>query len=175
MTELSDPQSSPRPWWRWLGEICRKPIIALPLLIWLCREVQEFYPFSHFPMYSDPRPVPQFYVYLGDADKPAEGGLFEPVAMQHAVGMRAAKAKKVYQDKLRTANKKLGREPDDYLALPADEKRKIGEDLLAYFRKRKEIVGDEAMPDRMALIEVTVNLLPGEPMREEATLIATEP
>lgn len=44
------------------------PIWILPALVYLCAKVEEFYPITHWPMYSNPSMGPSWYCYLADGD-----------------------------------------------------------------------------------------------------------
>ena len=68
------------------------------LALWL---IKEWYPFSHFPMYSDPDPEADYY-FLAD-----EHG--DPIPMLTLFNTRTARAKKVYRSYLTNVAEAAGR------------------------------------------------------------------
>jgi hypothetical protein len=52
----------------WFGRLRRHPIFPLLLLLPITQMVRDQYPFSHYPMYSNPSPAPLSFVYLADAE-----------------------------------------------------------------------------------------------------------
>lgn len=150
----------------------RQPLLVLPLLVVFMLVVGEFYPFSDFPMYSDPDPDTTYYIFLGDADALDEGGLPRPIAMQYLVGIRAAKAKKILWSNLKARARELGKGAGD---LSDEELRQVAAATLAYFRAREEHMGTaDQMPARLALVRGEVDLALGEGIRERWTVLAEE-
>jgi len=116
------------PWrlaWIWgqkiLSWVPFKEVILIALLL---QGFKEFFPFSHFPMYSQ-LPPDTDYFYLTDA----EGTL---IGQQSIFGVRAARMKKIY-----VAN--LKEEQQDPAADPAQAEARAGRRTLDYLF--------EVMPD----------------------------
>ena len=139
-----------------------KPIMVLPLFVWLSREMEEFYPISHYPMYATVDSKPVWYIYLADADALDESGFPKAIPMEALVGVRPARAKKTYQTNLKKHAKEIEFK-DNYYELPDEEWQKVGEELLAYFRGREEVMktGDK-LPDRFALVFVEITIRGGD-------------
>ncbi len=164
----------------WIRKYLAKPAIALPLFVIVSREMEEFYPISHFPMYAtiDTRPV--WYIYLGDADEIAPDGFPAPVPMEHLVGVRPARAKKIYQTRLKDHAADLDLGKDAYYDLPQTEWEAVGKDLLEYFRGRVPVMAKLhaqrglSMPENLALVFAEITIVPGEPPQETRRLITQE-
>ena len=136
--------------------------MILPLFVWLSREVEEFYPISHYPMYATVDSKPVWYIYLADAEKMDESGFPEAIPMESLVGVRPARAKKIYQTNLKKRAKEIEFEKN-YYQLPDEQWQEVGEELLAYFRGREEVMktGDQ-LPDKLALILVEITIRDGD-------------
>ena len=150
----------------------KRPLWVLPVLVWLSLEVGEFYPISDFPMYSNPTSRITDYVYLGDADDLDEEGRPRPIAMQYLVGVRAAKAKKIFYAEVekRTRAMKIGK-----YALPHKEMCKVGEEVLAFLRDRENHMGThDQLPERMAFVHGKIIMALGDGIRETHTILAVE-
>ena len=151
---------------------CKQPLLALPCLVVFMLVVGEFYPFSDFPMYSDPDPGTTEYIFLGDADSLDEEGLPRPIAMQYLVGVRAAKAKKIFQTNLRERARESGKSFRD---LTTTEISKVASETLAFLRGREQHMGTSAeMPERLALVLGEVDLVLGEGIHEKKTVLFEE-
>jgi len=150
----------------------RQPIVALPLLVVFLLVVGEFYPFSDFPMYSDPDPGVTDYIYLGNADALEDDGKPTPIPMQDLVGVRAAKAKKIFHTDLEEYAKSLGKKKPD---LSEAERQSVAAKTLAYLRSQETRMGTAQMlPERLALVHGEIDLVLGEGIRETQTVLATE-
>jgi len=77
------------------------PCKLLWALVAICALLQEWYPFSHFPMYSNFEPY-TYYVYVADETD-------QPVPLVSTFGIRAANLKKIYDRELRQLAKGLPR------------------------------------------------------------------
>ena len=138
--------------------------MVLPLFVFLSREMEESYPISHFPMYATVDSKPVWYIYLADADNVGSDGFPEAIPMEALVGVRPARAKKIYQTRLKERAKKF--DQHYYEELSEEEWVDVGEELLDYFRGREEVMKTaDKLPDRFALVlvEITIRDGDGEP------------
>ncbi len=169
---LESLRAAPARFARWFRANWRHPAMILPGLILLTQVLGEFYPFSHFPMYSNPNVEPSTYIYVVDADE-AEAGKMVPVAMEHVFGVRAARAKKIYYAWLKDRAKELGfRDRHD---LHPEQREEIARKLLAFFRKRSEAIGETGqLPERIALVMVEIAPELGVALQRRESLITSE-
>ena len=136
--------------------------MILPLFVWLSREMEEFYPISHYPMYASVDSKPVWYIYLADADKLDEDGFPEAIPMESWVGVRPARAKKIYQTRLKNRAVEVGSTKGKYYELSEADWRHVGEELLDYFRNRDEVMKTGELPERFALVLVEITIAGGE-------------
>lgn len=81
----------PAPLWQ---RLLFHPLMSLPAFVLLTQELEEkVYPFSHFPMYSNPADWDD-YIYLTDA-----AGQVVPIT--HHTGLSAAKLNKILNNKMK--------------------------------------------------------------------------
>lgn len=126
------------------------PFFCLPLLVAGSLLLEDdAYPFSHFPMYSDPDES-ENYLYL--ATPGANAGDIEPLAVRKLTGLTAPKIKKMFKTYLEDRAKKLGKKNDQ---LSEEERAEIGREILAYYLDQGEKRGSE-MPDPLLLMEVWI-------------------
>jgi hypothetical protein len=104
-------------WWRAV------PCKLLWALVAACALLQEWYPFSHFPMYSNFEPF-TYYVYAADGDD-------QPVPLATAFGIRSANLKKIYDRELRRLAKG---KPRGMKSLTLEERGVAGKYALEFLR-----------------------------------------
>lgn len=146
--------------------------MVLPALILLTQIVKEFYPFSHFPMYSNPTDQPSVVVYAVDADERAKDGGYLPVSMERVFGVRAASTKKRLYSNIKNRAKDLGIDKED---LPEEELSEIASDLLEYLRRQARKIGKEdQLPPRLALVHGEIHAEIGIKLHRVDEIIAEE-
>ncbi len=83
--------------WNWKQKLARSlkhPLTVLISLVVVCLTIKESaYPFSNFPMYSDPSSDQDLY-YLAQVN---EAGKREPMSLHHLAKLRSAKFGKIYK------------------------------------------------------------------------------
>ena len=126
----------------------RHSFFMVPFIVFLSIWVEDFFPLSHFPMYSDPNES-ENYFYVATADA---GGATEPLPVRKLTSITAPKVKKMYKSWAREYANELGKSDRE---LTREERAKVGRDLLAFLRKQAD-ERHEAMPDRLALVEVWI-------------------
>lgn len=157
----------------WTRANWRHPAMALPALIVLTQVLGEFYPFSNFPMYSNPSKQPSDYIFVADADNRAEDGGFIPVSMEDVFGVPAAKAKKILNSRLAD----YAKERDlDWRTLNAEQTEEVAVTLLEFLRDRAEVIGEaQQLPDRLVLVQGVIHAELGVALHRDEEPIAEEP
>ena len=136
----------------------RHPFFCLPLLVAGSLLLEDdAYPFSHFPMYSDPDESENYLYLAKPAEQPGKGKQVagewvEPLGSKTMTGITAPKIKKMYKRYLKDYAKKIGTKDTK---LSDEQRAKIGRQILAFFREQGEKRNSE-MPDDMRLIEVWI-------------------
>ena len=105
---------------------------------------KENYPFSHYPMYSDPDPT-AFYHYLTDA----EG---KPLATYAYTGKSAAQVGKIIRTRSIERAKKLG---TDAKKMPQVEWDAVCRDTLAYLHTQSQSNGTP-LPERVRIMRTDI-------------------
>jgi len=129
----------------------KHPFFCLPLLVAGSLLLEDdAYPFSHFPMYSDPDES-ENYLYLAKPDSDGDG---EPDALpvRTLTGLTAPKIKKMYKRYLKDYAVDIGKKDTD---LSDEERAKIGREILAYYREQG-IARNSEMPEELMLFEVWI-------------------
>lgn len=136
----------------------RHPFFCLPLLVAGSLLLEDdAYPFSHFPMYSDPDES-ENYLYLAepsessDKAKQVAGEWVSPLPSKTLTGITAPKIKKMYKRYLEDYAKEIDTKTKE---LSDEQRAKIGRQILAFFREQGEKRNSE-MPEEMRLIEVWI-------------------
>ena len=75
--------------------VLKHPFTFMLIVTGLCLTIKEQFPFSHFPMYSNPSPNGDYY-YLAQAGQSGES---EPLPVSDLTGLTASKIGKIYRDK----------------------------------------------------------------------------
>lgn len=145
----------------------RHSFFAVPLIVCLSIWVEDFFPLSHFPMYSDPNES-ENYFYVATLD---EAGRPRPLPVNDLTGVTAPKVKKMYKSWAKDHAEKLGKSDSD---LTREERAEVGRELLAYLReqagKRKKSLGGTA-----ALVEVWIVYDDDKGFSETPEIVATLP
>ena len=138
--------------------VTRHPFFCLPLLVAGSLLLEDdAYPFSNFPMYSDPDES-ENYLYLAkpvdqkDHAKEVEGEWVAPLPSKTLTGITAPKIKKMYKRYLEDYAKEVDTKTKE---LSDEQRAKIGRQILAFFREQGEKRNSE-MPEEMRLIEVWI-------------------
>lgn len=144
-----------RHWW------LRTPLTALVIYCLVSVWLQENYPFSHFPMYSNPSAERPYYM-IADGDG-------QPLPIGTLTGITCPKVGKIYRTECQDLADKLKMNKDK---LPPEHKQAIGEKMFAYLRveatNRKQ-----ALPDKLQLIRMEISYQDGK-LSESAEVIAKE-
>lgn len=163
MTPVNPPIASPAAPARshWLKRWILHPIFPLVCIIPLTQAVREQYPFTHYPMYSDPPAETLTFVYVADAEsKPLPTVLHSSITPSQ-VGKKYSRHK---LDLIKTEEKRTGRKFDEVSGeLGLRIKAKAGEETLKFLRelslKRKP---ELRLTQPIRLIEVTLGFGDGE-------------
>ena len=144
----------------------KHPFFCLPLLVVGSLLLEDdAYPFSNFPMYSDPDES-ENYLYLATPTtdkvnaKEVAGEWVEALPSKTLTGITAPKIKKMYKRYLEDHAKELDVKTKE---LPDEEREKIGRQILAFFREQGENHNSGKpeeirleVPEEMRLIEVWI-------------------
>jgi hypothetical protein len=142
-------------WW------LHTPLTALAIYCLISVQLQENYPFSHFPMYSNPSPERPYYIIADGSGKPL------PIAA--LTGVTCPKVGKIYRTECQDVADKLKLNKDK---LPQEHRQAIGEKMFAYFRR--EAAGrKQAMPEKLQLVRVEISYQNGK-IVETPEIIAEE-
>ena len=115
----------------------RMPLKFCLVLTIFMAVVQEWYPFSHFPMYSSFEPL-AFYIYVADKED-------VPYAMQRDFGTRTARLKKIYEGEL----KRLARNhPRGSKSLTREERLPAGDLAMDFLLKNASDQGQKLFESR---------------------------
>jgi hypothetical protein len=126
----------------------RHSFFMVPLIVFLSLWVQDFFPLSHFPMYSDPDES-ENYFYVASVD---ESGTQEALPVRALTSITAPKVKKMYKSWAREYADSLEKRDRD---LTKEERAKVGRDLLT-FLKKQAVERNREMPPKLALVEVWI-------------------
>lgn len=130
----------------WIG--FRHSAFSVPFVVFLSMWVQDFFPLSHFPMYSDPDESENFF-YLASID---EAGNTTPAPVRQLTSITAPKVKKMFKSWADDDAKAIGKSRKE---LTTDERAATGQRLLAFLKDQAEKRG-ETFPAPAALIEVWI-------------------
>lgn len=141
--------------------VLRTPLTALILFCVISITLKENYPFSNFPMYSNPSPERPYYMLAN--------GQGEPIPVAVLTGVTCPKVGKIYRTECQKVADKLDMNKDK---LPPAQKQAIGEKMFAYFRdeaaSRKQV-----LPDKLQLIRKEISYQNGA-IAETSEVIAKE-
>lgn len=102
--------------------------MAVPLFILITQELKEkWYPFSNFPMYSNPAEWDD-YIYLTDSQD-------QPIGIQFHVGMSSAKLNKIFNTTMKEHGLKTSAVKRN---APPDVEGRVGAEVMAKARRWAE-------------------------------------
>ena len=134
--------------------LMRHPIFPLLLLLPLTQALRDYcYPFSHYPMYSNPTPRPLRFQYLADGDqKPLESVKLTGVIPSH-IGKKFGYHKKKL---IESEDKRAAREHRE----PRTEeelKPEAGREVLLFLKEQSLLRSKKnQLPDHIKLMEITL-------------------
>jgi len=143
----------------------RHSFFSVPLIVFLSLWVQDFFPLSHFPMYSDPDPS-EDYFYLATVD---ERGGITPVPVRGLTRITAPKVKKMYKSRADDEARKQGKSRKD---LTTEERAQIGRHLLMFLKDQAEKRGQN-FPAEASLVQVWIVYDDDTGFKETPEIIAT--
>ncbi len=130
--------------------LLKHSVFSVPFVIFLSLWVQDFYPLSHFPMYSDPDESENFFYLARDLGE----GKTQPLPVLKITGVTAPKVKKLFKAWAKERAAELDKSDKE---LSDEERAEIGRELL-------EFLGDQAgkrgmaedLKGSLALVEVWI-------------------
>ena len=128
---------------------------SVPFVVFLSLWVQDFFPLSHFPMYSDPDES-ENYLYLATLD---DSGKTEALPVRKMTSITAPKVKKMFKSWTREYADERDKSDND---LTREERAEVGRELLTFLREQaeKRVAGKRGknakLPDNLALVEVWI-------------------
>lgn len=131
--------------------LLRTPLITLAVYCLVSITVRENFPFSHFPMYSNPSAERMYYTISG------EDGIGLPVA--ELTNITSPKIGKIYRTKAEKLAKKLGIKAS---GLTEADKTAIGQDILGDLRARAVHLGNgNKLPAKLQLNRIWISYKDG--------------
>lgn len=142
-------------WW------CKTPVTVLVIYCGISLLLEENYPFSHYPMYSNPGADRSYYIVADAAGQPL------PIA--DLTGITCPKVGKMYRKKAEelASRLKLSRS-----SLPPEQRQKVGEEIFAQLRLYAGQL-NKTLPDKLVLQKVDVSLRDGK-VTENPEVLAQE-
>jgi hypothetical protein len=123
---------------------------AVPLVVFLSLWVQDFFPLSHFPMYSDPDES-EDYFYLATVD---EEGEITPLPVRSLANITAPKVKKMFKSWAEDDARAIGKSRKE---LSDEQRAEVGERLLLFLKDQAEKRGrGDDFPDDAALVQTWI-------------------
>jgi hypothetical protein len=116
---LTQHESSAPPFWK---RVIRHPIFPLLVYLALTQLIRDNYPFSHYPMYSKPRPGPIYVEFLAD-----ESG--KPLRVLWHTGITASKVAKLHANRLKKFHDENAAAADVLVFLREANTRRPGREL----------------------------------------------
>ena len=152
----------------------RHSFFSVPFVVFLSLWVQDFFPLSHFPMYSDPDES-ENYFYLATIDE--SGQSRRRCRFARLTSITAPKVKKDVQILVaRIRRRKLDKSDND---LTREERAMVGEELLGFLREQaeKRVARKRGkrnkLPDNFALVEVWIVYDDETGLSETTEVVAT--
>ncbi|MCB1229052.1 MAG: hypothetical protein KDN19_02235 [Verrucomicrobiae bacterium] len=145
----------------------RHSFFMVPLIVFLSIWVEDFFPLSHFPMYSDPNES-ENYFYVATMDDKGEP---EALPVRKMTSITAPKVKKMYKSWAREYADERDKSDRD---LTKEERAEVGRNLLAFLRSQAE-QRHEVLPDNLALVEVWIVYDDDEGFSETPEVVAVLP
>ena len=125
----------------------------------------EFYPFSNYPMYANPRDRELEYFFLHDGDD-------QPIASHKHTGFTAARIKKLMRSELQAWAKDNGLKWNKKSSWMTDEiKSDAASRVLAYLRTRSHELGNP-LPDTVQMMQAFIFVDEERRLSERARSIA---
>ena len=150
------------PWWRkTLLFLKVSPIAALLVYTGLSLAIEENYPFSNYPMYSNPSPERPYYT-ITDGDGQA-------LPIQTKTGITCPKIGKIYRKKSEELARSLDIRAND---MKPEHQQQIAEEMFAQLRTEAKKL-NQPMPPTLQLMKTYISYQDGKVV-EEANLIARE-
>ncbi len=149
---------------RWLRFHLTHPVAALVALIAVNLAIQEFFPFSHFPMYSQPDSEKLYYYLAGSS---AEGAV-EPLPVLDLTGFTSGKIGKMYRSARMDYCAEMGIDRDD---LTRADREAIGRSVLEFIYSEETAYSER--PATWHLMEGSVAFKDGA-LRETSKIIASQ-
>jgi hypothetical protein len=145
--------------------LLRHSFFVVPFIVFLSIWVEDFFPLSHFPMYSDPNES-ENYFYVATLD---DNGAPKPLPVNDLTGVTAPKVKKMYKSWAKTHAEKLGKSDTK---LTKEERAEVGRNLLAYLREQA-VERKKEIPGAAALVEVWIVYDEEKGFTETPEIVAT--
>ena len=168
MTAVTAPAPPPAPtgtnlWPRIWMFIKISPLTTLAIYTLLSLQLEENYPFSNYPMYSNPSPERPYYMITDGEGK--------ALPIQTLTGVTCPKIGKIY----RTKSEKLAKELDvRAVDLKPEHMQAISMEMFAYLREEAKQKGQaEAMPPKLRLMKTYLSYENGKVV-ETPNLIGAE-
>ena len=143
----------------------RHSFSAVPFVVFLSLWVQDFFPLSHFPMYSDPDES-EDYFYVATVD---DGGKITPVPVRQLTSITAPKVKKMFKS---WADDVAGAQDKSRNDLTPEERAEVGEDLLTFLKDQADKRGRE-FPAEPSLVQVWIVYDNDTGISETPAIVAT--
>lgn len=128
--------------------LLRHSFFTVPLVVFLSLWVQDFFPLSHFPMYSDPDES-EDYFYVATVD---DEGEITPIPVRALTKITAPKVKKMYKSWADDDAQALGKSRND---LTVEQRAEIGERLLTFLQDQAGKRGED-FPANASLVQVWI-------------------
>lgn len=146
-------------------EFVRHPFVWMLGLVGISSMIKENYPFSHYPMYSKPGPVKEYY-YLG---KVGEAGETVPVPMGHVTTQTSAKTGRIYRGRRNAYLEENQMHRED---LTQTDRERIGAEVLDLLHTLSEKRhGKGSAREVWRLVKVVLEVGP-DGLKETPTIIA---
>ena len=130
----------------WIG--LKHSFFSVPFVVCLSIWVQDFFPLSHFPMYSDPDES-ENYFYVATTN---EEGEMEPVPVRKLTSITAPKVKKMYKSWSWKRADEMDKSDRD---LTTEERAEVGRELLTFLNDQA-VDRNREMPEPLHLVEVWI-------------------
>lgn len=141
--------------------VLRTPITVLLIYCVISLLLGENYPFSHYPMYSNPGADRSYYV-VADASG-------QPIPIVDLTGITCPKVGKMYRKKAEVAGKPMGINSS---SLPPELQQKVGEEIFAQLRLYARQL-NKTLPDKLILQKVDISYRDGK-VSENPEVLAKE-
>jgi hypothetical protein len=117
----------------------RHPVFPLLVYVVLAQAIRDNYPFSAYPMYSQPTSRPLSFQYLADASG-------NPLPVGWHTGITPSKVGKLHGDRKKKYD---------------DDEHKAALDVLTFLRKQNEDRKGRALPATIQLVETSIGFKDG--------------